>query len=1148
MTATDLLRNQRVVPSAKERPRNLAEIREVPATSDTSIAGSSGGWYKDAVIYEIHVRAFRDADGDGIGDFKGMIEKLDYLQGLGVTALWILPFYPSPLRDDGYDISDYRRVHPSYGTLRDFRRLLAESHRRGMRVITELVLAHTSDTHAWFQRARRAPPGSNHRDFYVWSDTPDRFSGARVIFKDFEASNWSFDPVAGAYFWHRFYSHQPSLNYYNPAVGQAMFDIVDFWLAMGVDGLRLDAVPYLYAREGTTCENLPETFEYLRRLRSHIDEHFEDRMLLAEANQWPEDAVAYMGQGDVCQMAFHFPLMPRMFMAARQEDRFPIVDILSETPTTPPDCQWALFLRNHDELTLEMVTDEERDYMYRAYAQDPQARVNVGIRRRLAPLLSKDRKLFEMMNGLLFSMPGTPIIYYGDEIGMGDNIYLGDRNAVRTPMQWNSDRNAGFSTANPQRLYLPVIIDPEDHSQAVNVEAQQQNPSALLWWMKRLVALRQRHKAFGRGSLEVLHPDNRKVFAFIRRYENEAILCVFNLARHVQYVELDLAEFRGATPIELFGSLKFPPVGELPYFVTLGPHGFYWFSLQREPLDSTPRRRPFRVSGQWESIFRGPARRQFEAFLPTYLSERRWFVQKGNVITSASLLDSIPVPAPTTPATASESRRKTRAVAHLLIVQVELDHGGPQRYTMALAWVGGSEADEMRKWHPEAVFADLRADGVDGVLFDAIYCADYVKTMADLLARRRSLSGGSGRLIGVPSPLLRHFDNCLNEECPSTPLTGEQSNSSVTLGDQAIFKFIRRFQEGVNPGVEVGRFLSERAHFPSSPRSGGSIEYRADATGAEPATVAVLEELIEHEEGGWEYVVDALSHGLEEAVAHSGDFELKINPPRSLLSLDRNELEPAHPLVGPHLEWASLLGRRTAELHAALTSDKRDPQFAPEPFTAMDRQAIYHGARSLTRQVFREVALLDLPSPHLREALSRENEVLDRLRKFGSLSAQSKRIRCHGDYHLGQVLWTGKDFVIIDFEGEPIRSLGNRRLKRPAVFDLAGMVRSLHYAGQAAELRVVRELGIPLDGDEIEKVEAWVTFWHKWAAGTFLETYLTFAADGGYLPANRTQFAQMLDFFLLEKAVYELNYEANTRPAWVGIPARGILDILATGP
>ncbi len=482
--------------------------RAASASGLVALAGAGEGWYRDAVLYELHVRSFADSNDDGVGDFRGLTSKLGYLQELGVTALWLLPFYPSPLRDDGYDISDYRRVHPAYGSMRDFRAFLTEAHRRGLRVVTELVLNHTSDEHPWFQRARRSRPGSAARNFYVWSDTADRYRDARIIFKDFETSNWAFDPVAGEYYWHRFYSHQPSLNYDNPAVRQAIFEVVDFWLGMGVDGLRLDAVPYLFAREGTSCENLPETFDFLRQLRAHVDERFDDRMLLAEANQWPEDAVAYMGEGDMCHMAFHFPLMPRMFMAARQEDRFPVVDILSETPATPADCQWALFLRNHDELTLEMVTDEERDYMYRVYAQDPQARVNVGIRRRLAPLLGNDRKLIEMMNGLLFSLPGTPIVYYGDEIGMGDNIYLGDRNAVRTPMQWDSDRNAGFSRANPQRLYLPVVIDPEYHAQAVNVAAQQENPNSLLWWMRRLVALCSRTDCRIAMSVETMNSAN----------------------------------------------------------------------------------------------------------------------------------------------------------------------------------------------------------------------------------------------------------------------------------------------------------------------------------------------------------------------------------------------------------------------------------------------------------------------------------------------------------------------------------------------------------------------------------------------------------------------------------------------------------------
>jgi maltose alpha-D-glucosyltransferase / alpha-amylase len=1116
------------------------DLEVVAGSPEGVIVGpASTGWYKDAVIYEVHVRAFHDANGDGVGDFRGLIDKLDYLAELGVTALWLLPFYPSPLRDDGYDISDYRQVHPSYGSLRDFRLFLREAHRRGLRVITELVLAHTSDEHPWFQRARLAKPGSVHRDFYVWSDTPDRFSGARVIFKDFEDSNWSFDPVAQAYFWHRFYSHQPSLNYDNPTVRQAMLDVVDYWLAMGVDGLRLDAVPYLYAREGTTCENLPETFAFLRQLRAHVDARFDDRMLLAEANQWPEDAVAYMGNGDTCHMAFHFPLMPRMFMAARQEDRFPMVDILAETPATPPECQWALFLRNHDELTLEMVTDEERDYMYRAYAQDPQARVNVGIRRRLAPLLGNDRKLMEMMNGLLFSMPGTPIIYYGDEIGMGDNIYLGDRNAVRTPMQWNSDRNAGFSAANPQRLYLPVIIDPEYHSQAVNVEAQEENPNSLLWWMKRLIALRQRYKAFGQGTLEVLRPDNRKVFAFIRRFEDERILVVVNLSRNVQCVELDLSEFRGATPFELFGNSKFPSVGDLPYFITLGPHGFYWFSLEQRSDESAPLRPSFEVRGEWDELFGGAPLREFEAFLPAYLATRRWFVQKARTITAATVVDFVPLLA--------VPGRRSDPVAFLVVVQAQLDHGSPERYSLPLAFATGDKAEELNKWHAEAVLADVKADGEQGVLYDALFEPAFTKLMVELLARRRSVGGNGGKLLGIPSPSLRQFDEFLAEDYTPVPLSAEQSNSSVLLGNNAIMKFIRRFEEGVNPGVEVGRFLSERARFAYAPLSGGSVEYRPDGPGSVPTTVAVLEEFISNEDDGWNYVVDALTHSLEEALAHRQDVELRLAPPRSLFALDRSELEPGHLLVGAHLEWASLLGKRTAELHQALTSDHRDPDFAPEPLTALDRQALYHGARSLTRKVFHDARSLPDRSPRLEQLLVRENEIIDRMRKLSMLSMEAERIRCHGDYHLGQVLWTGKDFVIIDFEGEPSRSLGRRRLKRPAVVDLAGMVRSFHYAGRAAAQRLTRDLGTSMASVDRTTIDTWLTFWHRWISGTFLDAYLEVAGQAEYLPHDLGQLTQLFDFFLLEKAIYELGYETNSRPDWVDIPVRGILDILDLG-
>jgi len=581
-------------------------------------------WYRDAIIYQMHVKTFFDSDDDGMGDFKGLTQKLDYLQNLGVTVIWLLPFYPSPLKDDGYDISDYTNIHPSYGTLRNFKSFLREAHRRGLRVITELVINHTSDQHPWFQQARRAKPGSSRRDFYVWSDTTEKYKEARIIFQDFESSNWSWDPVAGAYFWHRFYSHQPDLNYDNPQVHKAVFRALDFWLGMGVDGLRLDAVPYLYQREGTNCENLPETHAFLRKLRAHVDGTYKNRMLLGEANQWPEDVVAYFGNSNECHMNFHFPLMPRLFMALRMEDRFPIVDILEQTPAIGDDCQWAVFLRNHDELTLEMVTDEERDYMYRVYAHDPQMRLNLGIRRRLSPLLGNHRKRIELMNALLFSVLGTPIIYYGDEIGMGDNIFLGDRNGVRTPMQWSADRNAGFSKANPHRLYLPVIIDPEYHFEVINVEAEENNRHSLLWWMKRLIGLRKRFKAFSRGDLEFLHPDNAKILAFTRSYQDECILVVCNLSRYVQYVELDLSAYREAVPIELFGRTEFPVVGEGPYFLSMGPHSFYWFIMHRQAAieietDSAGGQEQLpllEVRGSWGQIFRGKAANRLETLLP----------------------------------------------------------------------------------------------------------------------------------------------------------------------------------------------------------------------------------------------------------------------------------------------------------------------------------------------------------------------------------------------------------------------------------------------------------------------------------------------------------------------------------------------------
>jgi maltose alpha-D-glucosyltransferase / alpha-amylase len=536
-------------------------------------------WYKDAILYELHVKAFFDSNDDGIGDFRGLIEKLDYVQDLGVTALWLLPTYPSPQRDDGYDISDYLNIQPAYGSLEDFEAFVEAAHSRGLRVITELVMNHTSDQHPWFQAAR-ADPSSPFRDFYVWSDTDQRYRDARIIFTDTEPSNWTWDPRARQYYWHRFFSHQPDLNFDHPGVQDEMLRVLRFWLDRGVDGLRLDAIPYLHEREGTICENLDEVHEYLRHVRSEIDRLYACRMLLAEANQWPPDVRPYFGSGDECHMAFHFPLMPRIYMALRKEVRTPIVEILAQTPEIPLNCQWGLFLRNHDELTLEMVTDDERDYMYTEYARDPRMRVNIGIRRRLAPLLDNSRRRQELLHSLLFSMPGTPILYYGDEIGMGDNIYLGDRNGVRTPMQWNGDRNAGFSRADPQALYLPLVIDPVYHYQAINVEAQRRVPSSLLNWMRRLIAIRKRYPVFGRGAIEFLHPSNLAVLAYLRCYEGQTILVVNNLSRFVQPVELDLSKFAGSVPVELFGETAFPRVGEAPYFLSLGPHTFYWFRLE----------------------------------------------------------------------------------------------------------------------------------------------------------------------------------------------------------------------------------------------------------------------------------------------------------------------------------------------------------------------------------------------------------------------------------------------------------------------------------------------------------------------------------------------------------------------------------------
>jgi len=1099
-------------------------------------------WYKDAIVYELHIRAFSDSQGDGVGDFLGLIDKLDYLEDLGVTALWLLPFYPSPLKDDGYDISDYTSIQPVYGSMHDFRTFVDEAHQRGLRVITELVLNHTSDQHPWFQRARRAAAGSRWRDFYVWSDTPEKYQDARIIFKDSEYSNWTWDYVAKAYYWHRFYSHQPDLNYDNPAVRRAIFRIMDFWLRLGVDGLRADAVPYLYEWEGTNCENLPETHVFLKELRKHIDGKFVNRPLLAEANQWPEDAVAYFGDGDEFHMAFHFPLMPRMFMAIRMEDRFPLIDILQETPAIPEACQWAIFLRNHDELTLEMVTDEERDYMYRTYASDPAARLNLGIRRRLAPLLNNDRKKIELMNGLLFSLPGTPVIYYGDEIGMGDNFYLGDRNGVRTPMQWSPDRNAGFSNANPQKLYLPPIIDPEYNYESINVENQQNNPDSLLWWMKRTIALRKRFKAFGRGSLEFLQPKNRRILAFLRRYQDEAILVVANLSRAAQQTQLDLAEFQGRVPVELFGRAEFAPINDGQYYFTLGPYVFYWLSLESERAETLRFRAlsPEAVvtlptlAETEEKLFKKESRFVLEAVLLDYIRGRRWFRGKARDSWALQILDIIPIHSP-------------GFAANLVLIEVEYTEGDPETYVLPLTSAPAEQADEIIAEYPHAVIARLKPGKGDGdnesLLYDALVNKNFCKFLIEAIGRRRHFKGKTGEILASRTRAFRNARGSAEAPLEPAPIKAEQTNTSVVYGDRLILKLFRRLEEGINPELEIGRFLTERTAFPYISQVAGALEYHRKK--GEIITLATLQSFVPNEGDAWQYTLDFLNRNFEYVLAHP-TVQVPPVPEKHLLSLLKEPPALAQETIGPYLISAQLLGRRTAELHVALASAPGDPGFAPEPFSLIYQNSLYHAMRSFatqTLQLLRE-RLKELPEElreNAQQVLDSEKSIVERFQLLRNRKISAARIRCHGDYHLGQVLYTGKDFVIIDFEGEPARPLSERRIKRSPLRDVAGMIRSFHYAAHSA---LLHQSSLALKLEDLLALEHWAQFWYVWVSSSFLMSYLNGVEQAHLLPDDPEQLRILLDAYLLEKAVYEIGYELNNRPDWLKVTLQGILQLL----
>ncbi|MBI5582057.1 MAG: maltose alpha-D-glucosyltransferase [Deltaproteobacteria bacterium] len=1112
-------------------------------------AGTSTGtdrnllWFKDAVLYQLHVKSFFDSDGDGVGDFNGLSQKLDYLQELGVSTLWLMPFCRSPLRDDGYDISDYRAIHPAYGTLKDFRAFLKQAHQRGLRVITELILNHTSDQHPWFQRARRSKAGSPWRDWYVWSDTPQRFTEARVIFQDFESSNWTWDPVAGAYFWHRFYSHQPDLNYDNPAVRKAIHDIVEFWFRLGVDGLRLDAVPYLFERDGTNCENLPESHQFLKELRAHADAKFQGRILLAEANQWPEDAVAYFGEGDECHMAFHFPLMPRLFMAVHMEDSFPIRDILQQTPAIPETCQWAIFLRNHDELTLEMVTDEERDYMYRVYAQDPRMRINLGIRRRLFPLLGNHRRRTELVNALLFSLPGTPIIYYGDEIGMGDNVYLGDRDGVRTPMQWSTDRNAGFSHADPQKLFLPVIISPEYHCEVINVEVQENNPHSVLWWMRRLISLRNQFKAFSRGSIEALNPDNSRIFAFVRRFQDERLLVVANLSRFVQYADLDLAAYQGMVPVELFGKTAFPAIQSTPYFLSIGPHSFFWFYLTPgqaavetvSKIPEAPALPVLEVDLDWRHSFPGKADRPaLEEALSAFVTRSPWFASRARPLKRTRIHEVFPL--------IQGSRRW-----YLVLLKAEFLTGDAEIYTVPLTCADGPEAERLLAEHPAAAVATLKFKAGRGtcLLADASADPGFGEMMLQALFQRRHIPGKRSSLRATTTPAFRKLQ-AKNPAFPSSRIMPvEQRNTTLRFGDRFVLKFIRRPAPGINPALEIGRLLTEKG-FPHCAPVDGALELQAD--NGELMTVAVLQDYVIHQGDAWSC---ALSHlrGFFESVRirHAGEAPPEL-PPASPAALIKIPPPPeALESIGEFLELARLLGRRTAAMHACLASVTNRPEFEPEPFSKLYQRSLYQSMRTLTG---RSLPLLRWQFNRLSEdarglaadVLGREPAINERFKALLNSKITALRIRCHGDYQLQQALYTGSDFVIIGFEGNPARPITERCIKRSALWDVAGMLRSFHYVSHAA---LVEEEN--LTGGHVDEglMRGWAEFWNRWVSAQFLTSYLLETTGSRLVPAGREELQLLLDTLLLECAVGELGHEIQHRPQWAKIPLTAIRELLS---
>ncbi len=913
-------------------------------------------WYKDAIIYELHIKAFFDSNADGIGDFEGLMQKLDYLEDLGVTAIWLLPFYPSPLRDDGYDIADYYSINESYGNVEDFKNFIEEAHSRGLKVITELVINHTSDQHPWFQRARKAPAGSDERDYYVWSDDPHKYSDARIIFTDTEPSNWSWDAEAQSYYWHRFFAHQPDLNFDNPQVQQEVFDIMDYWCEMGVDGFRLDAVPYLFEREDTNCENLPPTHEFLKKLRAHIDKNHDNKVLLAEANMWPEDSAAYFGEGDECHMNYHFPIMPRMFMSIKMEDRYPIIDIIDQTPEIPENCQWGIFLRNHDELTLEMVTDEERDYMYKVYTKDPQAKINVGIRHRLAPLLDNNRSKIELMNVLLFSLPGTPIIYYGDEIGMGDNFYLGDRDGVRTPMQWTADRNAGFSLANPQKLYLPLIIDPEYKYESINVETQQMISSSLLWWMKRIIGMRKKFKAFGRGNIEFLSPSNSKIIAYTRTYEDEQILVLGNLSRFSQPAELDLEQFKGYTPVEVFSHNKFPQITERPYLFTLSPYGYYWFVLEkeRERVEGASKIPVLKIDN-WDNLLKNKTLQKLSGqILPPYLKHRRWFESGGRTIQDINMKESIQIKLKDLP-------------TRIIILEVIFNEGLPELYQLPVSFSSVENEAVLNEVPKRGIIAKLKIGEEQGYLFDSVYAEDFRDHLIDSFKKSQKSKTGSGELeFTSEKSLIKN----IGEEPRSELVSTEHRQTIITYDNLLILKIYRKLDQTFNPDVETIKFLSTKTDFDKISKYAGAIKFNQRS--GKPYFFGMLQHIVENQGEVWTHVKDSLDRYFERVLTATRNIEIEKLDDHITEALGyENFPQSIQEMIGIILpERVYQLGEFTAELHEALSQHSADKDFDKEESSLHYQRSLFSGLQTLTRTSFEKLrsVIKDLPEDIADEA------------------------------------------------------------------------------------------------------------------------------------------------------------------------------------